>query len=600
MHEEVYFKEIRQKILENIRKSESSLQIAVAWFTDKKIIETINDLLDIGVKVEILIFGDKINKKTLYEDLFYNGAKIFISKKMMHNKFCIIDNRIIMNGSYNWTLKASSNEENILISYDNAELIEKFRSQFERLVSGCPTIDSFFTYSLSNIDDLTYKFERYYSNWRDYNFPYFLNTFNVKNFRPNLGSGIGRKVFLVKNESEERRILWYSFLQKNKYSISKVLKASKSKLELPTHYTMVHGIKYDENSVSEFRRNETIVEKTRSLSDYTRRRLGVSKKYLVFKIDKDGNALSEIEEYSYKLSDNKYLKFSAIGKSYIKEFGKKDVILEYGIYQIIDKSAFIGYNKKFGLVRFPNTIEVNLAYDSFIPFNESKCSFIEFVEYPILVIDYGKEKVYTLEYYSDSHLRMNHLVHQYSKKDYSFVSTAEKSDNEPSVNKEYIYFSKQLTHKEFYKRLHKFKFAGLNEKYVNIYLTPSEFNKLKQEYEISGESDSFNRILDSFHKKRLDLNKREVIKNSDSCYIATMVYKDKNHPKIKLLRNFRNQYLMNYSLGGSLISCYYKYSPHFVACSKKSKCLNSITKIVVDIIVAIIMKTWNNKSIKRP
>lgn len=39
----------------------------------------------------------------------------------MHNKYCIIDEKILITGSYNWTIKATTlNRENILIIEDEA------------------------------------------------------------------------------------------------------------------------------------------------------------------------------------------------------------------------------------------------------------------------------------------------------------------------------------------------------------------------------------------------------------------------------------------------------------------------------------------------
>lgn len=38
---QVYFKDIRNKIIEQIEFADSEILIAVAWFTDEKIIETL-------------------------------------------------------------------------------------------------------------------------------------------------------------------------------------------------------------------------------------------------------------------------------------------------------------------------------------------------------------------------------------------------------------------------------------------------------------------------------------------------------------------------------------------------------------------------------
>ena len=51
----------------------------------------------------------------------------------MHNKFAIIDNRILLTGSYNWTFSANHrNDENLMV-IDDPEIIEIFQNQFVNL-----------------------------------------------------------------------------------------------------------------------------------------------------------------------------------------------------------------------------------------------------------------------------------------------------------------------------------------------------------------------------------------------------------------------------------------------------------------------------------
>lgn len=51
----------------------------------------------------------------------------------MHNKFAIIDGKVLINGSFNWTPTADKkNEENLLILTEQ-ELIKMFLERFEYL-----------------------------------------------------------------------------------------------------------------------------------------------------------------------------------------------------------------------------------------------------------------------------------------------------------------------------------------------------------------------------------------------------------------------------------------------------------------------------------
>jgi phosphatidylserine/phosphatidylglycerophosphate/cardiolipin synthase-like enzyme len=51
----------------------------------------------------------------------------------MHNKFCVADGQVLVNGSYNWTKGARfENRENIVIT-NHPELVQQFTIEFNRL-----------------------------------------------------------------------------------------------------------------------------------------------------------------------------------------------------------------------------------------------------------------------------------------------------------------------------------------------------------------------------------------------------------------------------------------------------------------------------------
>jgi phosphatidylserine/phosphatidylglycerophosphate/cardiolipin synthase-like enzyme len=51
----------------------------------------------------------------------------------MHHKFAIIDNHLLLTGSYNWTFAANNkNEENLMI-IDDPEVIAQYQNQFKKL-----------------------------------------------------------------------------------------------------------------------------------------------------------------------------------------------------------------------------------------------------------------------------------------------------------------------------------------------------------------------------------------------------------------------------------------------------------------------------------
>ena len=51
----------------------------------------------------------------------------------MHEKFCIIDDRVVITGSYNWTNKAEHNDESISVFTDDTSTISFYLDLFGKL-----------------------------------------------------------------------------------------------------------------------------------------------------------------------------------------------------------------------------------------------------------------------------------------------------------------------------------------------------------------------------------------------------------------------------------------------------------------------------------
>ena len=59
----------------------------------------------------------------------------------MHHKYCVIDNRILMTGSFNWTVSAGKkNYENVLIT-TNKKLVKLYQDYYNSLWNRNDLID---------------------------------------------------------------------------------------------------------------------------------------------------------------------------------------------------------------------------------------------------------------------------------------------------------------------------------------------------------------------------------------------------------------------------------------------------------------------------
>jgi len=105
-------------------------------FTDKEIALPLIDAQKRGVKVRVYLDRSQIESTySVSRLLVQKGIKVRISTNnyIMHNKFAIIDNRLLLTGSYNWTFSANNrNDENLMV-IDDPKIIEIFQNQFINL-----------------------------------------------------------------------------------------------------------------------------------------------------------------------------------------------------------------------------------------------------------------------------------------------------------------------------------------------------------------------------------------------------------------------------------------------------------------------------------
>lgn len=139
-----YFDNIQDVLTKRVALSQHNIYIAVAWFTNDIIFESLKSALNKKVKVKVVILNDLINRNEFGLDfgvLTKLGADVRFARSdsgTMHNKFCIIDNMVIT-GSYNWTYHANKNDENILIT-DEESVVDRYREEFDRLFGAATPI----------------------------------------------------------------------------------------------------------------------------------------------------------------------------------------------------------------------------------------------------------------------------------------------------------------------------------------------------------------------------------------------------------------------------------------------------------------------------
>lgn len=129
--------EIKQRIISEIQKANQNIFLAMAWFTDRDIANEIINAKRRNINVDIILSSNAQNEtvKQLFREahVSIHAFETGDERGMMHHKFCLIDNRISINGSYNYSYNASNNNvENIQVS-DDINTYRQLYAEFERL-----------------------------------------------------------------------------------------------------------------------------------------------------------------------------------------------------------------------------------------------------------------------------------------------------------------------------------------------------------------------------------------------------------------------------------------------------------------------------------
>ena len=129
--------ENESKMIEYLKMATKELDLCIFTLTNNALASTLLWLFE-EKNVQIRIISDDANLAHMGSDLETLAGKIPVRTDHdlfahMHNKYVIIDKRILITGSFNWTAQAvSRNNENVVVLEDE-ELCLRYTADFERL-----------------------------------------------------------------------------------------------------------------------------------------------------------------------------------------------------------------------------------------------------------------------------------------------------------------------------------------------------------------------------------------------------------------------------------------------------------------------------------
>ncbi len=126
----------RNRIATLLRGTRRRLDICVFTITDDFLSKEIVKAHERGVAVRVITDDDKAHDKGNDARALARAGvpvRFDLSEAHMHHKFALFDGRTLLNGSYNWTRSAfTQNEENVVVGSDE-RLVAVFQEQFDKM-----------------------------------------------------------------------------------------------------------------------------------------------------------------------------------------------------------------------------------------------------------------------------------------------------------------------------------------------------------------------------------------------------------------------------------------------------------------------------------
>lgn len=139
---EVYFSPedgTLEHLLQTVGSADQSITFLAYSFTSDELADALIERANAGVKVQGVFDKDQYhsNSGTEYDRLVDAGIDVRLdgNPRLMHNKVIIIDNQVVITGSYNFSNNAEyNNDENTLIIHD-PEIAKQYSAEFEQIYS---------------------------------------------------------------------------------------------------------------------------------------------------------------------------------------------------------------------------------------------------------------------------------------------------------------------------------------------------------------------------------------------------------------------------------------------------------------------------------
>ena len=137
------FEGIEDIIIADIKSAKEEILLAVVWFTNKRIFDVLTEKMESDKKfsAKLVVINDNINNRIggidFQKFISLGGVFFFAEKNIpMHNKYIVIDSKLVITGSYDYTYLAESiNDENIIRIDGCCDIVQSYIDNFNTITS---------------------------------------------------------------------------------------------------------------------------------------------------------------------------------------------------------------------------------------------------------------------------------------------------------------------------------------------------------------------------------------------------------------------------------------------------------------------------------
>ena len=128
---------LQERLAAEVRSAERDVRLAMYHFTSDRLLQALAERRRAGLSVSVLLDAAQADDDWVAR---LRAAKLEVRRATprdenarFHHKFCVLDGRVVVTGSYNWTVLAdAANHENVVILRHEGAA-RAYRDEFDRI-----------------------------------------------------------------------------------------------------------------------------------------------------------------------------------------------------------------------------------------------------------------------------------------------------------------------------------------------------------------------------------------------------------------------------------------------------------------------------------